>query len=44
MGWILSREPQMSKQNADKVNEILASNGLEPSQFTTQTQDCGTLT
>jgi len=42
MGWIFSRDPELSaEQDTVKVNEILAANGLNPSQFTPVIQDCG---
>jgi len=43
MGWILSRKPQISQQNLNMVNGIVAFNGLKLSQFTTTIQDCGIL-
>jgi len=41
MGWILSRDPELSEENTLKVKEILAENGLHPSQFKPVIQDCG---
>ena len=43
MAWILSRSVPMTGVIDNEVNKVLAANGLKPSQFTRDVQDCGIL-